>query len=98
MVTSAPRLSPRLVEAIDELDDGTMPIAELCRRVGAYADSLSLTRPSYEQVRVHAHAARRWRKLDATTGEVLVDVAARVRPPEDVLRHMAGTLPPPKRR
>jgi hypothetical protein len=98
MVASAPRLPPRLVAAIDRLDDGTMPIAELCRRVGAHAESLGLTRPSYQQVRVHARAARRWRRLNATTGEVLVDVAARVRPPEDILRHMAGTLPPPPRR
>jgi hypothetical protein len=95
---SAPRISPRLVEAVARLDDGKMPVAELCRRVGATADALGLPRPSYEQVRVLARTARRWAAVNPTTAEVLVDVASGVRPPEDVLRHMAGTLPPRARR
>ena len=74
-----------------------MPIAELARRVGAAAEQLSLPRPSYEQIRVHAHTARRWAAINATTGEVLLDVAFRARPAEDVHDHLAGTLRPKRR-
>jgi hypothetical protein len=46
---------------IDRVDDGTLSIAEICRRAGEAADALRLTRPSYEQVRtlVHLHRSRR---------------------------------------
>jgi hypothetical protein len=47
----APRLSPRLLEAIVELDDRSLPIAEVSRRVGRRAVELGLPRPSYGHVR-----------------------------------------------
>ena len=84
MTRSAPRLSPRLVEQIDRLDDGRMPLAELWRRVGAAADDLGLPRPSYERVRGLAQAARRRAAREHRLADILVDVAFRSRPPEAV--------------
>jgi hypothetical protein len=69
-----------------------MAIAELRRLVGTEADRLGLTRPSYERVRVLAHELRA-RRAEPTTAEVVWDVATRVRPPDAVHKHIAGTLP-----
>jgi len=69
-----------------------MPLAELRRLVGAEAERLGLSRPSYERVRVLAHEARARRAVPSTT-EVLLDVAWRARRPEAVPEHIAGTLP-----
>jgi hypothetical protein len=91
MTDCAPRLSPRLLAALDRFDDGSMPIAELSRRVGAEAQRLGLPRPSYERVRVLAHELRA-RRDEPTTADVLWDVTTRVRPPDAILKHMAGTL------
>jgi hypothetical protein len=85
----APRISPRLLKALERIDDGTMPVAELRRRVGAEADRLGLPRPSYERVRQLARESRRLR-AQITTTEVLLDVAYRVRQPEAVLDHVSG--------
>jgi hypothetical protein len=87
----APRLSPTLLSALGRFDDGNMPIAELRRLVGAEAERLGLPRPSYERVRVLTHELRA-RRADPTTAEVLWDVAWRVRPPDAINQHIAGTL------
>jgi hypothetical protein len=92
MVRMAPRLSHRLVAAVDRLDDGKMPLAELTRLVGAEAARLGLPRPSYERVRTIANERRAERELP-TTGEVLWDVAWRARPQTDILKQISGTLP-----
>ncbi len=61
MVTIAPRISYRLIEAIVRLDDRSRPIAETYRRVGAEAERLGLTRPSYQRIRELVHEARNTR-------------------------------------
>src|SRR5262245_38013117 len=86
----APRISPRLLTALVRLDDRSHPIAEICRRLGAEADRLKLTRPSYQRIRVLLHQARRVRSHRPTTTQVLVDVAFRLRPPEAMLDHLSG--------
>jgi hypothetical protein len=98
-VTSfAPRTDVRLIAAIERLDDPAARIAETNRRVGLVAEGLGLTRPSYEQVRRLVHNARR-RGRRPTTGDVLLDVAFRTRPPLALGEHFAGALPPdPPRR
>jgi hypothetical protein len=88
-VTLSPRISRRLVEAIVQFDDRRQPIAETWRRVGAEAGRLGQTRPSYEQVRVLVHRARRIRTAP-TTAEVLLDILWRVRSPEDLVPHLSG--------
>jgi hypothetical protein len=89
MPSFAPRIGPRLLAAIVRLDDKKVPIAETCRRVGAEAELLGLTRPSYQRVRELVHEARRLRR-DPTTSSVLIDVVSRARPPQAVLEHVSG--------
>jgi hypothetical protein len=93
----APRISPRLLEAIARLDDRAIPIAETSRRVGAEAERLGLRRPSYERVRELVHELRRVRR-QPSTATVLLDIAFRVRPPEAFLDHVSGVGVPTIRR
>jgi hypothetical protein len=93
VASSAPRIDTRLVAAAELLDDRKVPIAETNRRVGEVAEALGLTRPSYENVRRVVHEARRRGRLPST-GEVLLDIAFRVRPPMALGDHLTGTLPP----
>jgi hypothetical protein len=93
----APRISPRLLEAIVRLDSRAVPIAETCRRVGCEADRLRLTRPSYQRVRELVHESRAVRR-GPTTASVLADIAFRVRPPEALADHLSGVGVPPLRR
>jgi hypothetical protein len=72
-----------------------LPVAEICRRIGALASDLGFPRPSYEQIRVLVHEHDRCR-LQLSTGDVLLDIAARSRPPEALIAHLAGTLRPKK--
>jgi hypothetical protein len=93
---AAPRIDSRLVAALERLDRRDVPIAETHRRVCRLAHELGLVRPSYEQVRTLVHDAR-LRGRRPTTGDVLLDIAFRVRPPLALGDHLAGTLPPPPR-
>jgi RNA:NAD 2'-phosphotransferase (TPT1/KptA family) len=54
----APRIRQRLIEAMVRFDDTSRPIAETYRRVGAEAERLGLTRPSYQRIRELVHQAR----------------------------------------
>jgi hypothetical protein len=58
VVTMAPRIRQRLIEAMVRFDDPSRPIAETYRRVGAEAERLGLTRPSYQRIRELVHEAR----------------------------------------
>jgi hypothetical protein len=60
VVPLAPRYDQRIVDAVAALDDRRVPIAEVCRRVGAAAERMDLFRPSYVHIRrlVHAHRIR----------------------------------------
>src|SRR5436190_6912561 len=81
----APRIPPRLLDEIERLAAFERPIAEIARRVGALADAERLTRPSYEQVRIHVHAALRRAAPPPTSALPHLDeaweVTLRVRPP-----------------
>jgi hypothetical protein len=89
MAPQAPRIGPTLLAGIERLDDDSLPIAEVNRRVGTLASHLGLTRPSYEQIRVLVHEHRR-RGLAPTAGQILLEVAARSRPPEALLELLEG--------
>jgi hypothetical protein len=54
----APRYDLRILLALRTLDDRAQPIAETLRRVGAEAERLGLTRPSYVHVRRLVRAQR----------------------------------------
>jgi hypothetical protein len=92
-VRTAPPLDDRLLEAIRRLDNGALPFAEICRRVGRRAERLGLARPSYETVRAHALRERE-RASAPGLAEVAVDVAFRARPVTAIVEQQAGTLPP----
>jgi hypothetical protein len=87
VVVLAPRISHRLLEAIVRLDDRTQPIAETCRRIGAEAERLGLTRPSYQRVRVLVHESRRIRR-GPTTIDVLRLVTSPLRTPEELIERL----------
>jgi hypothetical protein len=70
VVTLAPRISHRLIEAIVRFDERGRPIAETSRRVGAEAERLGLTRPSYQRIRELVHESRRIRR-GPSAGDVL---------------------------
>ena len=89
MVTSAPRISRRVLESLVRFDDPVVPIAETYRRVAYDAERMGLTRPSYEQIRVLVHRSRRIRKRPTTT-DVLLDISFGARSPEELLDHVAG--------
>ena len=97
MLAFAPRIAPRLLVALDWIDDRSLPMAEVNRRLGAEAARLGLPRPSYQRVRVLVHKLR-WMRRQPTTLGVLWDIAWRVRPPEAFLDQVSGVgvprLPP----
>jgi hypothetical protein len=86
----APRISPQLLEALVRLDDRSVPIAEVNRRLGREAESLGLMRPSYQRIRVLLHASRRFRRNSPSTASVLFEIAVRARPPTALLDHLSG--------
>jgi len=51
MPAAAPRYDDRLVDAIGRLDRRDVPIAETCRRLGAFAERNGIPRPSYVHLR-----------------------------------------------
>jgi hypothetical protein len=84
MAAAAPRIGATLLAAVERLDDDSLPIAEVYRRVAALASQLGYCRPSYEQIRVLVHEHRR-QGLAPTAGQVLLDVALKTRPPDALL-------------
>jgi hypothetical protein len=75
----ASRLQPHIFDLIEALATQRIPIAEINRRVGAEAEKLGITRPSYERVRMLVHEAR-WLKADhPSAAQAILDVATRTR-------------------
>lgn len=90
MAAAAPRIGPVLLAGLERLDDESLPIAEVHRRVGALAEHFGYPRPSYEQIRVLVHEHRR-RGLAPSAGQILLEVAFRSRPPEALLELLTGS-------
>jgi hypothetical protein len=90
MTVCASRLGPRLLAALALLDDGKHPYAETWRELGVVAAALGLAQPSYEAVRLAIRELRR-RPSGPTTGDILLDIAFRSRPPMQLLDRLAGT-------
>jgi hypothetical protein len=84
----AARLTPRLRRSLRRLDDGTRPIAEVNRLLGAEAQRSGHFRPSYEQVRQAVHAAR----LDRAPERARIVVELRVLPSGGVLSRLLRRL------
>ena len=88
MTPAAPRIPPRLLDAVAAHDDGSRPIAEIIRRVGDEADRLGITRPSYERIRqlVHENRARPCGPSDLRLG---LEATALLRSKESVAYELA---------
>lgn len=84
----------RLLDVIERLSRRSEPIAEINRRVGCAAAEMGLARPSYEQVRVLVHEARRLRASGPSRGDVAVDAVLRAKAPDVLLRELID--PPPR--
>ena len=96
MLSFAPRIPPRLLDEIERQSRRKVSIAEMNRCVGEAAVRMGFYRPSYEQVRVLVHAARRLhRNAPPPVSTVALDVAFRVKPPEALL--VRWTAPPARR-
>jgi len=96
VLSFAPRIPRRLLDEIERQSRRTVPIAEMNRCVGRAAAEMGLYRPSYEQVRVLVHTARRFRRSGpAPVSTVAMQVAFRVKSPDAILLRL---LAPPKPR
>jgi hypothetical protein len=94
-VRFASHFSPRLLDEVDRLSEQSVPIAEINRRVGAKAQRLGVTKPSYERVRELVHEARDLRRGYVSALEIFVDVATRTQSPRAYFKLI--TLPPKPR-
>jgi hypothetical protein len=91
MGLSAARIDGRLRERFAALDDASIPIAEVNRRLGAAAEAMGMMRPSYARVRVLVHEQREEQmRRGPSTGRILVEISTRARPPESLLDHVSG--------
>jgi hypothetical protein len=93
-VVCSPRIDARLVAALERLDDRDVPIMETYRRLTAVAAGLGLYRPSYERIRQLVHLLRKLGSFPSVGG-LLLDVAARSRPPIALGDYLFGGIPPP---
>jgi len=76
------------VAALRRLDDGSLTVAELNRRLGTVAHALGLAQPSYQCVRVLVRKIRRCREVPGI-GDLLLDIALRNKPPEAILDYLS---------
>jgi hypothetical protein len=77
---SAPRLDRQLLDAIADVDDSSLPIAETHRRIRAVARDLGIPRPSYERVRLHVREVRHRRELARIRRETILAVGLYQKP------------------
>jgi len=88
----------RLLDEIERQSTRSVPIAEMNRCVGRAAAAMGLYRPSYQQVRVLVHEARRLRRQGPVpVSTVAKQVAFRVRPPDAIILRLLE-LPAPRLR
>jgi hypothetical protein len=86
VLSFAPRIPQRLLDEIERQSRRSVPIAEMNRCVGRAATRMGLYRPSYQQVRVLVHEARRLRRrAPASVSTVAMEVAFRVKTPDALL-------------
>jgi len=76
-VRFASHFSLRLLDEVDRLSEQRVPIAEINRRVGASAQCLGVTKPSYERVRQLVHEARDLRRGYVSALQICIEVATR---------------------
>lgn len=87
MVPLAPRYDPLVLDAVRELDDRTVPIAEVARRVGDATGRLGLIRPSYVHLRRLVLAERAEAEAERARREAIREIVL------DVTRDVIVGLP-----
>ncbi|HEX4679059.1 MAG TPA: hypothetical protein VH210_07655 [Gaiellaceae bacterium] len=88
----AAEIEGRLRVELERLAKNRRPIAEINREIGARAEALGLTRPSYARVRQIVLEVRD-RVEVPSWGELLLDVDLRLRSPMVLLDKLGGTRP-----
>jgi hypothetical protein len=73
-----------LLAAITRIDDASTPMAATYRRARDVAQEMGVPRPSYERVRLHLREVRRARERRKLKRDILLEIALRLRPPEDI--------------
>jgi hypothetical protein len=86
----AAEVEGRLRAEIERIAKQKRPIAEINRDIGARAEALGLTRPSYARVRQIVLEVRDRVEIPSW-GELLMDVDMRVRSPMILLDKLGGT-------
>jgi hypothetical protein len=89
-VVFAAEVEGRLRLELERLARNKRPIAEINREIGARAEALGLTRPSYARVRQIVLEVRDRVEIPSW-GELLVDVDLRLRSPMVLLDKLGGT-------
>jgi hypothetical protein len=89
-VVFAADVQGRLRAELERLARDKRPIAEINREIGARAQALGLTRPSYARVRQIVLEIRDRVEIPSW-GELLVDVDLRLRSPMVLLDKLGGT-------
>jgi len=90
MLAFAPRIRPRLLEALARLEDPALPIAEINRRLGREAEWMGLRRPSYQRIRVLVHELRAARRRSLLTASIRWQIAVQARPAHASLEAVTG--------
>lgn len=93
----ATHFSPRLLDEVDRLAGQRMPIAEINRRVGAKAQRLGATRPSYERVRQLVHEARELQRDYISALPIFFDFVA-YQNPARTIEQLSKLAPRPRLR
>jgi hypothetical protein len=86
----AAEVEGRLRSELERIARDKKPIAEINREIGARAEALGLTRPSYARVRQIVLAVRDTVEIPSW-GELLLDVDFRLRSPMILLDKLGGT-------
>jgi len=85
MTASAPRLDPRLVERLEQLERSELSFAEIRRTLVVRAREFDVPPPSYEHVRRLVTRRRIEREVTAEVRALALGVAVGTRHPADLL-------------
>ena len=78
MTRFAPRYPDRLYRLIEQLDDESLSLAEVARRVGAAAEREAITRPSPVHVRALLAELREQRRDDREIRDAALETLGRI--------------------
>ena len=89
---SSTRFTPELVRLVERLAREDLSAADIHRELGERAAELAVPRPSYERTRQLVYEVR-LEPIVPSWGEVVTDVAFRVRPAGAILDKATDTWP-----